>query len=489
MTLLLSLLAIGALLGLQRVCRDRNLTPPPLRMPLIAAIAIPVLTLIVAILEKSKLALLSQSLQTAISLLWVYSIIRLLSWTILQLPSELGWWKPTAKILRDLVTLAIATTITLLVIHRDFQVNLVGLAATSAVLTAVIGLAAQETLKNLFAGISLQVDSPFEEGDWIDLGFTRGVVTSLRLMTTRIHTLEGSLAVIPNSRIAVESLRRFKPGDPVGQIVEVGLDYSLPPRQAIDLLQTIVERNRKVLKEPTPKVWLDTFADSAINYRLLTWQNSTQEQLQLKSDLLEQIWYALQRIGQSIPYPIRDIRSEPSPALLPSHTVSDEEKQQLLASLEIFSHLTADQLQRLAAEGRCQSFAPGEVVVREGERGHSLFVIVSGSLDVLQGESKDQAHRITSLTRSDVFGEMALCTGEPRAATVICNDECVLLEIERRHLIPLMEEHPKILETIATLMATRRKELRALSKRRSETRRRALIGRMQRLFNLASDAL
>ena len=62
-----------------------------------------------------------------------------------------------------------------MVIHRDFQVNLVGLAATSAVITAVIGLAAQETLKNLFAGISLQVDSPFEEGDWVDLGFTRGI--------------------------------------------------------------------------------------------------------------------------------------------------------------------------------------------------------------------------------------------------------------------------------------------------------------------------
>ena len=101
------------------------------------------------------------------------------------LPSELGLWKPIPKILRDLLSLAIATAITLVVIHRDFQVNLVGLAATSAVITAVIGLAAQETLKNLFAGISLQVDSPFEEGDWVDLGFTRGIATSLRLMSTR----------------------------------------------------------------------------------------------------------------------------------------------------------------------------------------------------------------------------------------------------------------------------------------------------------------
>jgi len=63
--------------------------------------------------------------------------------------------------MRDLLTLAVITVMTMAVIHRDFRVNLVGLAATSAVVTTVIGLAAQETLKNLFADISLQVDSPF----------------------------------------------------------------------------------------------------------------------------------------------------------------------------------------------------------------------------------------------------------------------------------------------------------------------------------------
>lgn len=488
MAVLLSLLALVSLVALHRICRTRELTPPPLRLPLIAAVAIPLLMLMVTILEQSPLTLLTQGLRTAITLLWVYSMVRLLSWALLLLPSDLGWWKPTAKILRDLITLAIATTLTLLVIHRDFQVDLVGLAATSAVITAVIGLAAQETLKNLFAGISLQVDSPFEEGDWIDLGFTRGVVTSLRLMTTRILTLEGSLTVVPNSRIAVESFRRFKPGEPVGQTFEIGLDYGLPPRQAIDLLRRTVQNNRKVLTVPEPKVWLNAFADSSITYRLLTWQTSAVEQLQLKSDLLEQTWYALQRIGQSIPYPVRDIRTESSPALLPSRDVSAEAKQQLLAGNEIFSHLTADQLKRLACQGHCQSFAPGEAVVQKGERGDSLFIVVKGSLEVFQGTGTSGSHRLATLVPSDIFGEMALCTGEPRSATVICREECVLLEIERRHLIPLMEDHPQILETIGTLIAARRKELRGLSERRAETRRLALISRMQRLFKLTGNS-
>ena len=189
MAILLSLLAIVFLLVLQRVCQSRQLTPPPLRLPLIAAVAIPILTWVLASIEPRDLGWLTQSVRTSITLLWVYGGIRVISWAVILLPSELGVWKPIPKILRDLLSLAIATAITLVVIHRDFQVNLVGLAATSAVITAVIGLAAQETIKNLFAGISLQVDSPFEEGDWVDLGFTRGIATSLRLMSTRIRTI------------------------------------------------------------------------------------------------------------------------------------------------------------------------------------------------------------------------------------------------------------------------------------------------------------
>ena len=329
MTLTLSLLVIVALLTVHRVCKRQKLSPPPLRLPLIAAFGIPVLNKLAEIVSYGELPVLQSSIAAAITLLWALNLVRILTWAILQIPAELGWWKPTAKILRDLLTLAVITVVTMVVIHRDFQVNLVGLAATSAVVTAVIGLAAQETLKNLFAGISLQVDSPFEEGDWIDLDSATGVVTSLRLMTTRVRGLDGSITVVPNSRIAVEGLRRFKPEEPVGQMIDVGLDYSLPPSQAIQLLQQTLQHNRKVLRQPTPKVWVSSFEDSSITYRLLTWQRSPLELRQLKSTVLEQIWYALHRIDQSIPYPIRDVRTKPSQAKLPSSDITLEQKQSL----------------------------------------------------------------------------------------------------------------------------------------------------------------
>ena len=492
MTLVFSLLAIVALLALQRVCRRQKLTPPPLRMPLIAAVGIPLLTAVGDMAGHKDLPLLQKSLTTAITLLWTFSLIRLSSWTLLQLPAELGWWKPTAKILRDLITLAVITALTMVVIHRDFQVNLVGLAATSAVVTAVVGLAAQETLKNLFAGISLQVDSPFEEGDWIDLGFTKGVVTSLRLMTTRVRSLDGSVTVVPNSRIAVEGLRRFKPDEPVGQLIDIGLDYSLPPRQAIQLLQSTLQNNRKVLQQPHPKVWVSSFADSSIIYRLLTWQKAAPEMPQLRSDVLEQVWYALHRIDQSIPYPIvREFRDQPIAARLPSREVNARQKRLLLASVEIFSTLQPEQLAILADNANCQSFGPGETIVRQGDQGNSLYMVVSGTLDVFKADHTTQGsamsgQQVTSLQSSDFFGEMALCTGEARTASVICRDECVLIEIKRQHLVPLLETHPEILENMGSVIASRRGELEALRENRDGSRRSALISRMQKLFGLSA---
>ena len=491
MNLTLSFLAILALLAVHRICKRKKLSPPPLRLPLIAAIAIPLLNKLAEIVSYGGLPVLQNSLAAAITLLWALSLIRILNWLVLQIPAELGWWKPTAKILRDLLTLAVITIVTMVVIHRDFRVNLVGLAATSAVVTAVVGLAAQETLKNLFAGISLQVDSPFEEGDWVDLGSTTGVVTSLRLMTTRVRRLDGSITVVPNSRIAVDGLRRFKPEEPVGQIIELGLDYSLPPRQAIELLQRTLQHNRKVLRHPTPKVWVTSFADSSIIYNLLTWQASALELRQLKSTVLEQIWYALHRIDQSIPYPVRDIRTKPSPARLPSSEITSLQKQKLLSTTEIFGHLNDHQLEMLADLASCQSFAPGESVVRQGERGDSLYLVVSGTLEVFQaytGSSTRLPGRyVADLESSDVFGEMAFCTGEARTTSVICKSECVLIEIERKHLLPLLEEQPAILETMGSIMAARRQELKANKEQRAESRRRALIARMQRLFSLSGQ--
>jgi hypothetical protein len=91
---------------------------------------------------------------------------------------------------------------------------------------------AQETLKDLFAGISPHVAVPFREGDWIEVSGYRGQVTSLTLMNTLVASMDGAHQMLPNSKVAQEVLRRQGPADPIGNRFHSGLHYGLPPAQA-----------------------------------------------------------------------------------------------------------------------------------------------------------------------------------------------------------------------------------------------------------------
>jgi small-conductance mechanosensitive channel len=455
MNLALGLVATVVLLLLRRLSQRLKLSKLPIRISITAAIAIPLLAHVGELQYDVSQSLTAKNIATAITLLWTISCIKLGSWAILEVPADLGWWRPTAKILRDLIDLAIITAITLVIVHRDYNINLVGIAATSAVLTAIVGLAAQETLKNLFAGLSLQLESPFHEGDWIDLGNTRGVVSSLQLMTTRIRTMEGALVVIPNSRIAAEGVLRFTAGENVGQVIEVGLDYGFPPRQAIELIESVVSKHKLVLNIPPPEIMVHSYAESAVSYEIRIYQASAPEMEELRSDLLEQIWYALQRIGQSIPYPVRVDRTTPAPVLLPSNAMDDSVIENAIKSIDLFRNLNQIEIKNLAKSARCETFAPGELLIQQGEAGKGLFIVIHGELVASQTMYSGIKKILGTLIEKDIFGEMSLCTGASHSANIRCTMESVIVTIEREDLLPIMKTKPQLIEHMGSLMAER----------------------------------
>ena len=72
-----------------------------------------------------------KNLATAITFLWTISCIKLVSWAVLEVTADLGWWRPTAKILRDLIDLGIITAITLVIAQRDYNILICNLAYNS----------------------------------------------------------------------------------------------------------------------------------------------------------------------------------------------------------------------------------------------------------------------------------------------------------------------------------------------------------------------
>ena len=474
----------AVLLAVLLLCRRRRLAPVPVWLPSLAIL----IGLIVASLPAHLVTSHTRPwLETALLLSRSFALLQLVAWAGFDLPGSLPWWPRPAKILRDLVLLMIAATITVVVLQQQARVNVVGLVTTSAILTAVIGLAAQETLKDLFAGIMLQVDSPFREGDYLELDEgINGWVVSLTLMSTRLQHVHGALITLPNSKMWASKIQRFAPKGPIARELRINLDLSLPPDQARALLLKVASQNPHVLEYPVPEAFVYAYADHAITYELEVWQEDPTDNGfdLLRGQLLAQIWYALERIGERLPYPIRELHPQRlQPRSDDPAGIDVAERLALLRKNAIFGNLTEDQLNTIAPHTRCVRFAPGEAVVLEGDEGHAMFQVVNGAVEVLKRMEDGSAKVVAQLGVDAIFGEMSVFNQDPRSATVRAREECVLLEVEREDLRPLLEGDPLLVERLALLIGERRAHLSNMSRERNDDQTNQLLKQMLQMFS------
>lgn len=103
---------------------------------------------------------------------------------------------------------------------------------------------------------------------------------------------------------------------------------------------------------------------------------------------------------------------------------------------------------------------PGEAVVREGEDGQDMFVVVAGSLNVVKSGGGEE-QELAVLEPGDSFGEIALLDSGPRSASVVAAVDSTLLRFERRNLVKIPEVSLKLYRNIATMVAARLRDTNA----------------------------
>ena len=131
-----------------------------------------------------------------------------------------------------------------------------------------------------------------------------------------------------------------------------------------------------------------------------------------------------------------------------------------LREVPIFAGLSEQDLAQMAGRLRPERFGPGQVVVRQGDRGDRLFVIGSGQADVVLDDEAGERH-LATLTGGDYFGEMALLTDRPRQATVRTTIPSELFSLSREDFLSFLEEHAEVRESIEGSMAKRTAALAA----------------------------
>ncbi len=363
------------------------------------------------------------------------------------------------KLARDLIRVLLlagaALAVTRFVFHHPLDVTI-----TSATSLAVVGLALQDILKNVFAGMSLQMERPFRTGDWLMLE-SRGLaqVLDVSWRSTRLRTTEGVEIFEPNSMLAAERLVNYGSGrEPVAFSFTFGLPYETPPATAKAALLEAARSAPGVAESPEPEAFVDAFGDSAINYRLRVWTLQIQSATRFRDSVQSRVWYHLQRRGIPVPFPTRTVQMHESTREGELLAAADRARSaDLLSGLALFKDLPRDVAERLAAAARRQVFDDGERLVREGDSGDSLFVLERGRVQVTK-EAATVGTTYVVLARlkaGDFFGEMSLLTGAPRSATISAEGSCEVLVLDRDAVAPVLAADPTIAETLSRSLAAR----------------------------------
>ncbi len=402
----------------------------------------------------------------------------------------------TPKILRDVIDGGLYLVAVIVVLRATLHVDLASLLTTSAILSVVIGLALQETLSNLFAGLSLQIERPFTVGDTVSIGSYSGKVVQLGWRTTRLAAGRGEVVTLPNNLVAKEAVQNFSRGPAVARDVIVAVSYAAPPNLVRQACLECAADLPNVMSEPAPTVTVVGYADAAIQYRVRFF-GAVGDLDGLADMLLTRLWYRFGREGIDVALPQRVVttREETAPAWRVAGTVRERDAHALLSSIDFLRPLGEEGRGELARRVTRQAFAAGEVVVRQSAPGDTFYVVVSGevSVEVAAGGASTGVAR---LRRGDFFGEMSLLTGEPRAATVVATSDCELLSLDRGAFSDLFGANPDICRELSEILGRRRAQIAAASRAtgpddgsvaaRAESSR--IFGRLRDIFRLRGVA-
>jgi len=412
---------------------------------------------------------------------------RLLDFLVFEVGFRLRRRAPAPALLRQLVALLVFGFLLIGLSQVILSANLALLLTSSAIITAVIGLALQDSLGNLFSGLALALERTVQVGDLVRSGDTIGLVEQLTWRAIKVRTMEGSSILIPNSVASRERLEVFRRGGlPIARILHVGLEYETPPARARAALEDALRDLPGLAHHPAPAAGVRSFDASAVTYELRYWLEDYARYLELDAKVRERIWYRLKRERIRIAYPVvRQHQYAAGPLLGPPESASIP---QVISSSPLFAPLSDAEREILAEGATSHRYAESEIIVREGEQTSSMFLIVEGRCAVSARGDALSSQRVAVLEEGGSFGEISLLTGEPRIATVRALTEATLVEIDKATLSPVLEANPSLAEQLGTIILERRQEtasrLGSLPEPAAALEPKSLRGRIARFFGL-----
>ena len=368
-----------------------------------------------------------------------------------------------SSIFKDLMMLLLWFVVVMAVLYTDFGVEPATILTTSTVFAAVLGFALQETLGNVFSGLSLSIGRPFNPGDWIRSGEHVGRVKGIAWRATTIVTRANERLEVPNSVIAKEPLYNYTTGHVCDEL-KVGIGYAVPPNHVREVILTLLRDVPQVLREPPPEVLAWNYSDFAVDYRIKYSIADYGVLEHVRDRVASGLWYALRRHSIEIPFPMRTVHLHDAREREEDKADADFERELMadLRQVDWLRGLSDEELRLLVPSVEVRQFGAGEMLIREGEQGDSMFILRSGTAEIFVHTADGKNLHVGNYARGDFTGEMALMTGDPRTASVRATTDLEVIEMDREGFTQLFKEHPDLAAGIGEIIAARNEKRLAM---------------------------
>ncbi|MCK9474841.1 MAG: mechanosensitive ion channel family protein [Candidatus Muirbacterium halophilum] len=385
------------------------------------------------------------------------------------------------RFIRDLVRIVFSVIFMVIFLKYVFEFNLMGLLTHSAILTAVLGLALQDTIGNIISGIIINVEKPFNIGDWLEIDGRVGQVYEINWRYVKVMTFDNYFVHIPNSKISGNSVVNMsKPVRSVTKYIDIGVSYAIPPLKVKKAINEVLAKNNSVLKNPPPSVRLKHYGDSSIVY-LITF---TVPEFAVGRNIIDQvysaIWYQFKKFDIEIPFPIRTVINKDVEKDNSKKNEEYKKAVELIKQVELFDGTSIDNLYLLIEFSHIDTFYKGAVICKEGDIGRTMFFIIEGEVSIFKNSSK-----IAQLHKGEFFGEFGLLTDEKRNATVRVENSAVLLEIDREGFSVICEKEPIIISQVEKIFDERIKSDKNIGNtEKQEIMKQTLFRKFKKLFGI-----
>ncbi|HLS85667.1 MAG TPA: mechanosensitive ion channel family protein [Burkholderiales bacterium] len=427
------------------------------------------------------------------------AFIRIAGFSVFRLAAPLLGRRPP-RIVEDLAIIGIY------VIYGFAQlsgagVDLSSILTTSAILTAVLAFAMQDTLGNILAGIAIQLDHSVQVGDWVRLGELSGRVRDIRWRSALIETRNWETLVVPNSMLMKSSVAIIgrREGMPLQwrRNLPFLVDPGVPPARVIATLDDEMREAAipNVARVPAPSCILAGFEDGNLRYQLRYWLTDLLEDEFTDSMVRVHLFASLQRAGIRVAEPQRTVHAVTRDEAH-AETVRKREltrRLELIRGVDLFAGLSEEEKEDIAERLQYAPFARGDVITKQGDTAQWLYIVAFGEAEAVYESPSGATRAVGTIHPGEFFGEMALFAGDARHATVIAKTDVECYRLDHASVQGLLLSRPQIAEHVSKVVGTRRAKLvhtqEALAAAPSTDAGNGeadLLGRIRRFFGLRS---